>query len=191
MLAGHGSEIADVIVERTRKAVKHLKWIGILLILTGLFAIVMPHTATILIEDIIAAVLIAGGVFLAIETSRYSSRKGLILRLLGVFVYIVAGMLIVFYPLQGEITLTLILAILFTVAGVMRCMLAMQLRPIHGWGYVAASGAADIILGTFLWADLPASAFWALGLIVGVDLVFAGWTILALSTGLTRKAQKS
>ena len=186
MMSGQGSDLADVIVEHARKASKHLKWVGLAMILLGMFAIVMPHTATLAIEDIIAASLIAGGFFLGLEVSRYENKDGMLLRFVGMIVYILAGVLIIAYPMQGEVTLTLILAILFTVAGVMRCMLALQLRPIHGWAYVAASGAADLVLGVFLWADLPASAFWALGLIVGVDLLFAGWTVLVLAKGLKK-----
>lgn len=189
MISAKGSDLAEVIIDHAKKRVKHLKWLGFVTMLLGLFSIVMPHTATLLIEDIIAAALITGGVLLAMEIGRYKNKNGMITRFIGMVAYILAGVLIAVYPMSGEITLTLVLAMLFTVAGVMRCLLALQLRPIEGWFWIAASGAADLLLGVFLWADLPGSAYWALGLIVGVDLLFAGWTMIFLSLGLAKAAK--
>jgi uncharacterized membrane protein HdeD (DUF308 family) len=85
------------------------------------------------------------------------------------------------YPLQGVLTLTLLLGILFMFEGVMKVAVAVQLRPMPNWGWMLASGTAALILAAIIFSGYPGSAVWILGLLVGINLIFSGWTMLMLS----------
>jgi len=93
-------------------------------------------------------------------------------------------MILLAYPFAAVLTFTLFLAGFFVVAGVFKIIEAFEIRGMTGWGWVLASGILSFILGVLIWARWPSSAFWAIGLLVGIDLLFMGWAMIALSLSL-------
>ncbi len=83
-------------------------------------------------------------------------------------------------PLGGAVTLTVILAIVLVVDGVFRSILAFQVRPRTGWMWLLFGGLVSIVLGIMIWQQLPSSALWILGLLLGINLIFSGVTFLML-----------
>ena len=107
--------------------------------------------------------------------------KGFIWELLIGILYLVAGFYLAFFPLAGLLTLTILIAALFLAEGIAEIVMAFQVRPHEGWGWVLLSGIAALAVGVMIGMDLPGSATWALGLLVGINLLFSGWSYVFLA----------
>ena len=103
--------------------------------------------------------------------------------------YVVAGGYLAFFPLTGLLTLTILLAALFFAEGIMEIFMAFRVRPHDGWGFLLLSGIAALAVGVLIAIDLPGSATWALGLLVGINLLFTGSSYVALALA-GRKARE-
>ncbi len=154
---------------------------GIILILLGVAAISMPLAASIAIEILFGWIFVISGVVTIVHSFRALNSGKCIFRLLGGIFYLAVGIMFLVYPMQGVLTLTLLLAILFTFEGVMKMAVAVKLRPVSNWGWMLASGIAALILAAIIFSGYPGDVTWVLGLLVGINLVFSGWTMLMLS----------
>jgi uncharacterized membrane protein HdeD (DUF308 family) len=96
---------------------------------------------------------------------------------------LIAGAIMVIFPLEGALGLTFFLSAWFAANGIVLIAAAVRLRPAPGWGWVLADGVVSLILGLLIAVSLPSSAAWAVGLIVGVNLVV--WGARALAAGWT------
>ena len=83
-------------------------------------------------------------------------------------------------PVTGLLTLTLILMAWFLVDGIFGVIAGLQVRPAQGWGWMVFSGAISMLLAILLWRGWPATGAVAIGLLVGIRLVFTGWSIAML-----------
>jgi uncharacterized membrane protein HdeD (DUF308 family) len=97
---------------------------------------------------------------------------------------IVAGALLLRWPVTGSLSLTLVLAAFFIVEGVATIMYAVEHRnQLSGrWGWMLVSGIVDLILAGIIVAGLPGTALWALGLLVGINLIFGGIAMIGMAT---------
>jgi uncharacterized membrane protein HdeD (DUF308 family) len=156
---------------------------GIFTIVLGIAAILLPFVATLTIEAFLALIFIMAGITSILHAFQSRQSKGLGLRLLAGVLYGLAGIVLLAFPLKGALTLTLLLAILFMIAGVFKIALALHLKPISSWGWLMFSGAVSALLGILIWMGLPDTAKWAIGFLVGIELLFSGWamTMFALS----------
>ena len=154
---------------------------GILLIIIGMAAITLPFVAAITIETVVGWILVISGVVQIIHSFRALSTGKCILRLLSGILYLAIGIIFLVYPLQGLLTLTLLLAILFMFEGLMKIIVSLQIRPLTNWGWLLASGIAALVIAGIIWAGWPGTAAWVIGLLVGINLIFGGWTMLMLS----------
>lgn len=163
---------------------KWLLGLGILLIIVGIAAIGLPFAATLAVELLIGWILVIGGILQIIHSFWARKLGGIFLGLLAGILYLGVGLLMLLYPLQGVITLTLLLAILFLIEGICRIIASFQLRPMRNWGWILVSGIAALIIAFLIWAGWPASAVWAIGLLVGINLIFSGWSMIMLALAL-------
>ena len=155
---------------------------GSILILLGVAAISVPLAASVAIEVLIGWIFLMSGVVTIVHSFRALSPGKCILRLLNGIFYLAIGIIFLGYPIQGVLTLTLLLAILFLFEGVIKIAVAVQLRPKPNWGWMLASGLAALILAAMIFSGYPGSAAWILGLLVGLNLIFSGWTMIMLSS---------
>ncbi|MGV2829090.1 HdeD family acid-resistance protein [Myxosarcina sp. GI1(2024)] len=96
--------------------------------------------------------------------------------------YLGAGIVLLVYPLEGVVTLTLVLAAFLLLEGVFELILAFQLRPnSSNWWWVLADGIVTLVLGLLIWLEWPASAAWVIGLLLGISLISSGLSRLMLS----------
>lgn len=152
---------------------------GILLIILGTLAIGAAVFTTLLSVFILGCVLLAGGIF-EIFHSFYSKTWGeLSVELLVGVLYAVVGGLLIAKPVQGAASLTLLLALVFFVGGIFKSLAAIFQRN-AGWGWLLFSGLISIALGALIWSEWPESSLWIIGLFIGIDLIFSGWTLLML-----------
>jgi uncharacterized membrane protein HdeD (DUF308 family) len=155
--------------------------LGIVEIIAGCLAIAMPVVASLAAVAYFGAVLVVTAVFQIIHAFQVRERPRAVWYGLGGLLYGIAGVLVVAYPLGGALTLTMLIAILFIADGALRTFFGMAVRPLPGWGWVVTAGIASIIVGVLLLIGWPATALWATGLLLGVNLIFTGVTNTTLA----------
>jgi uncharacterized membrane protein HdeD (DUF308 family) len=156
---------------------------GIVLVVLGLLAIVVPPIATLAVEILFGWLFLVSGILGLITTFWMRSAPGFWWSLLSAALGIAAGLVLLARPMSGVLTLTLILIIFFTIEGVASIMYALEhKRELTGrWGFMLASGIVDLILAAIILMGLPGTAAWAIGLLVGINLVFGGSALIAMA----------
>lgn len=161
-----------------------LVFLGIVLIIAGCAAIAMPLFASLAVELLIGWVLIISGLMQIIYS--FSSQKWgrVFLRILAGLLYLIVGLMLVVHPLRGTLTLTLLLGILFILEGVCKIVASIGNREMPRWGALFFSGLLALLIGIIIWRQWPSSAAWAIGLLVGVNILFRGWALITLAIAL-------
>jgi len=156
-----------------------LKIEGGLLVALGLLAIVVPRMFTFGIELLIGIVLLVTGLLSAVRAIRLQGLPGTGMALMYGILAALVGILLLANPLSGAITLTLLLGLLFLVQGASETATALQHREWPSWVWILLSGIASLVIGLVLLLGLPGTAAWAVGLLVGINLLFTGsWLFL-------------
>jgi uncharacterized membrane protein HdeD (DUF308 family) len=161
----------------------HWCWLlalGLLLVVCGSIALVAPWVATKIAVDFLAAVLLVAGVATIVTAFWAGQWSGLLVQLLFGVLYVVAGFVITERPLMSTLIVTIFLAVSFIVAGAFRMFAALLIR-FPQWGWALLNGAVTALLGVIIYRHLPIDALWVVGLLVGVEMLFAGWTWIMLA----------
>ena len=156
--------------------------LGLVSVFVGLLAIGSSFLATLASVTVFGVVLLTAGIAEVIHAVMVRNLKGFALHLLAAALYLLVGLFMLEDPLRAATVLTLLLAASFFVGGVLRIIFALAVRFL-GWPWVLLNGAVDLLLGILIWTEWPGSSLWVIGLFVGIDLLFHGWSwiILALS----------
>jgi uncharacterized membrane protein HdeD (DUF308 family) len=156
---------------------------GIILILLGLVAIVLPPLATIAFTIIIGWIFLATGIIGLATTFWARQAPGFWWALVSAIIAIAAGVVLLAWPITGSLSLTLVLIAFFVVEGIATIMYAVEhRRQLSGrWAWMLISGIIDLILAGIIFAGLPETAVWALGLLVGINMVFGGAALIAMA----------
>jgi len=154
--------------------------LGIILILVGSAAILSPHIATLSTSILVGWFLVIGGIAQVIHAFWAKEWGGFFWALIVGLLEAVAGFFLLVYPVAGIVALTIYMAVVFVAEGAIRVVLAFQLKPEAGWIWMLIGGIVSIVVGVMLWAKLPSSAIWAIGLLVGLNIAMAGWTLLMI-----------
>lgn len=156
---------------------------GLVLLLLGLAAIVLPQITTFAVEIIIGWLLLISGIVGLIATFRMRHAPGFFWSLVSAVLAIAAGIVLLRWPLSGALSLTVILTVFFVVEGVASIFYALEhKRELSGrWAWMLVSGALDLILGGIIFLGLPGTAAWAIGLLVGINMVFGGSAIMSMA----------
>jgi uncharacterized membrane protein HdeD (DUF308 family) len=155
--------------------------LGIVQVAAGALAIAAPMLASLAAVLVLGSVLIASSIFHVIHAFKTRRWSGSVWYVLGGLLYAAAGVLVIAFPLGGVLTLAIIIATLLVAEGALRVLVATLLRPAPGWGWWLAAGVASVLLGVMLFLGWPAAAIWAVGLLLGVNLIFSGATHVALA----------
>jgi uncharacterized membrane protein HdeD (DUF308 family) len=156
---------------------------GIMLIILGAAAIILPQVATLAFTLVIGWLfLISGGIGL-VTTFWMRSAPGFWWALLSAVIGIAAGIVLIRWPINGTVSLTLLLIVFFVVEGVATLMYAFEHRAqLTGrWVWMLMSGVVDLILAGIVFAGLPETATWALGLLVGINMLFGGVAMIGMA----------
>jgi uncharacterized membrane protein HdeD (DUF308 family) len=156
---------------------------GIILVILGILAILLPPLATIAVTILIGWLFLISGVAGLITTFGARHAPGYWWSLLSALLGIAAGAVLLLWPLSGAISLTLLLIVFFIIEGVLSIMYAVEhKRELTGqWGWMLVSGIIDLVLAAMIWAGLPSTAAWALGLLVGINMLFGGSAMIAMA----------
>jgi uncharacterized membrane protein HdeD (DUF308 family) len=156
---------------------------GIILAILGLAAITIPPLAGLAATIILGWVLLIGGVVGLVSTFRARQAPGFWWSLLSALIALLAGAVLLWNPLQGLATLTFVLIAFFIVDGILIIVLAIEhQRELSGrWEWMLLGGIMDLVLAAIIISGLPGTLAWALGLLVGIDLVFGGFSLVAMA----------
>jgi uncharacterized membrane protein HdeD (DUF308 family) len=156
---------------------------GIILVILGLAAIIIPPIATLAVELLFGWLFLISGIAGAITTFMMRQAPGFWWSLVSAILSIAVGVVMLLWPLSGVLTLTLLLITFFIIEGAASIMFALEhKRELSGrWGWMLASGIVDLILAAIILAGLPGTAAWALGLLVGINLVFGGTALIGMA----------
>lgn len=160
---------------------------GFLFILLGILAIALPGVMTLGIELFIGWLFLIGGFVQGYRTIKSSEAPGFWASLIGAIVSIVVGGMLLFNPLAGMLTLTMLLILFFLIEGISKLLYGFQLRPRQGWGWLILSGVIAIAMAVILWSGWPGTAVWAIGLLVGINMIFFGSSLLTLALSIPKK----
>lgn len=182
---------SDPTINDIRQSVKdavRLHWAlfvtqGVIMTILGVLAVIWPQISTVAVDVYIGVLFLLSGlvglfvVFLAPTVSAF------LWSLLTAALSLLVGILLLWHPVEGAVSLTLVLIAFFVVEGIFQIAASFSYREIfHGsWGWMLASGIADLVLAALIIAGWPGTAGWALGLIVGVNLITSGVAIMMVA----------
>jgi uncharacterized membrane protein HdeD (DUF308 family) len=176
---------AEVFREAMRETVKRYSlWYlveGVLLVVAGILAIIYPVISSAAVIVLLGWLLIASGVLQGLSLIGARQVPHFWLQLISVILAILIGFLFLRDPTQGLMTLALLLIIFFMMEGISKVVFALTIRPFPNWGWVLASGLVGILLALILWASLPVTAVWLIGVLLGVNLISIGAAIAYLA----------
>ena len=156
---------------------------GIVLVILGLVAIVVPPIATLAVTILVGWLFLISGIVGLVTTFMSRQAPGFWWSLLSAVLGIAAGIVLLVSPLRAMVTLTLLLIVFFTVEGILTIMYALEhKKELSGrWGWMLASGVVDLVLAVMILAGLPGTAAWAIGLLVGINMLFGGTSMIAMA----------
>jgi uncharacterized membrane protein HdeD (DUF308 family) len=156
---------------------------GILLAVLGLAAMIVPPLASLAITIFLGWMFLISGIGGLIVTFWARQLPGFWWSLISAVLAIGAGIVLLARPVQGVLTLTIVVGAYFLAEGVATIMYALEhRRELSGrWSWLLVAGLMDILIAFFIIAGLPGSAEWAIGLLVGVNLLFGGATLIGMA----------
>ena len=154
---------------------------GILLIAAGMLAIIYPVISSAAVVILLGWLLIITGVVQGFSLIGAGQVPHFWLQLISVILAGLIGCLFLRDPAQGMATITLLLIVFFMIEGISKVVFALTIRPFPDWGWVLASGLVGILLALILWANLPVTALWLVGVLLGLQLISVGAAIAYLA----------
>ena len=182
-------------IRRRMAATIHAPWKlvlaqGILLMVFGLLAVAMPNIATLAVEIFVGWLFFIAGIFRAVSVWHARQMPGFGWSMLSALLAVLLGLILIARPLAGVLTLTMVLVAFFIIEGIASILAAIEHREhLHSWGWVVFSGIIDLLLAYLIWQGWPSSADWAIGLLVGVNMLFLGLSLVM--TALTARLMGS
>jgi uncharacterized membrane protein HdeD (DUF308 family) len=159
---------------------------GVALVILGVLAIVSPFLASFAVEVVVAWLIVFAGVVHIVLAFHAHGAGSVIWKLLVGLAYLVFGGYLIVHPVLGVASLTLVVAALFVIEGVLDLILYFKMRPLLGSGWVLVDGIITLALGIMIDWQWPLSSGWVLGVLVGVSMLVSGTTRIAMSWAIRR-----
>ena len=182
------TKISDV-VDHSKNLYPRWGWflaLGVVLIMLGMGALTYAVMATLTSVIVIGVLMLIGGVAQLIHAWTLRSLGGFFWWTLVGLLYIVAGGMVIQNPIAGAEILTLLLGATLIGVGVLRLGIWLMNRGQEGWLWLAFSGVISLVTGLLIALQWPSIGLWLLGIILGIDLLFQGWSMLWLGIALRR-----
>lgn len=159
---------------------------AIVMVIAGLLAISLPLATTTALSVLLAWLLIAAGIGHLIAAFRYKNFASFVWELIVATAAIFAGAFMRTHPAMGPVTFTFVLAVLFLASGISEFALFFRIRSAPHSVWILMNAALDIIIGLIVLRNWPANSLWLLGVLVGISLLFAGFSRIVFSMGPDR-----
>ncbi|MGB6383701.1 MAG: DUF308 domain-containing protein [Terriglobales bacterium] len=147
---------------------------GVLLIIFGMLAIASPFLAAVAVNGLIAWLIVFSGVVHIVLAFHSHGAGSMIWKLLVGLAYVCFGAYLIMHPLIGVVTLTLLLASLFLIEGILNIILFFKMRSLRGSSWMLVDGIITLLLGLMIYVQWPSSTAWAIGILVGVSMIMSG-----------------
>jgi len=189
---GTANETVDDLAQAAKAVVRtHARLFmaqGVIMTVLGVAAVIWPHVSTLAVDVYVGWLLLVGGLLSLAIMLFAPNVAGIFWSLLTGSVLVFAGLLLVLYPVQGVASLTLGLMVLFICEGIFQIVGSLAYRKWFpgSWGWMLASGIADFVLAYVIISGWPGTAGWALGLIVGANLISSGVATMIVANAARR-----
>jgi uncharacterized membrane protein HdeD (DUF308 family) len=155
---------------------------GVLMIVAGILAIALPFAIALFTAALLGWIVLFGGVAQLFYAFQSRHQGGFALKLVVGLLYLATGLMLLWNPVSGAVSLTLLLGAFLVVEGLLEAFLGGSLRPLPGSGWLILDGLVTLVLGILILAHWPSDALWVLGTLVGISLVSSGITRLLLAS---------
>jgi len=160
--------------------------LSLLMIVTGFVAIAAPMVAGVAITAIVGWLLVLSGAMHLLFGWRGGRPAAIVWEILLGIVYALIGVYLLGHPMAGLASLTLAIAVFLSMEGVLELILSFRLRPGRGSSWLLLDGIITLVLAVMIWSTWPSSAVWVIGTLIGVSMLFSGFTRLMLSIEVRR-----
>lgn len=156
---------------------------GVLLLVLGVIAVIVPPLATLAVTILFGWLFLVSGVMGLLTSFWMRAAPGFWWSLISAALAVLVGGMLLAQPVTGAVSLTLLLIAFFAIEGIVSIMFALDhKRELSGqWGWMLVSGIVDLVLSVILLAGLPGTSLWAVGLLVGINMVFGGIALIAMA----------
>ena len=182
---------AEVFREAMRQTVRRYSlWYlvqGVLLMAAGFLAIIYPVISSAAVIVLLGWLLIISGILQGFSLISARHVPHFWLQLISVVLAILIGILFLRDPEQGLLTVTLLLIVFLMIEGISKVVFALTIRPFPNWGWMLGSGMIGILLSVLLWANMPVTAVWLIGLLLGIELISIGAATAYLAWHIRRE----
>ena len=176
--------MSDPIAQTAKQGGGSMTIFGVVTIILGLLAMFAPMFAGTSIVIMVGILLVAAGIARMVWAVRADSFGQGLLKLAIGGITLAVGVLMLARPVLALGSLTIFLAAYFIVDGVFESIAAFQVKPAEGWGWLLFGGILSLLLGIMMWRQFPVSGTWAIGVLVGVKLLFAGIEMVFLGSSV-------
>lgn len=181
----------ETVVEPIRAVARTVFTLGVVLVILGTLSLVAPWVTGLAVQAVVGLLMIAAGVmWVTFAFHAHSWGSGLWEALVGVLASI-TGVVMLAHPLANLAVLTLMVAAYFVSTGILRAIFAFKLKPLKSWGWVLFNGIVSIVLGVLISYQWPLSGLWAIGTLLGVDMVFGGMGLIMTSSSAEHYVHKA
>jgi uncharacterized membrane protein HdeD (DUF308 family) len=178
----------DVAVQVTPEMIHNWGWFlafGIILMLLGIAAISRSVTSTVVSMGFFGWLLVIAGIVEFVHAFMVGNWAGFFLHLLAAVLFGITGVMILARPVISAEAITFLMSVFFLLAGLYQ-LVASIWAHLPGWGWHALNGAIASVLGILLLVQWPVTGLYAIGLFIGIDLIFYGWAWIALALNLRK-----
>ena len=156
---------------------------GVIMTILGVLAVIWPQISTVAVDVYVGWLFLLSGVVGLATMFLAQDVQAFLWLLLTAALSLFVGIVLLWHPVEGAVSLTLVLIAFFIVEGIFQIAASIGYRDVFpdSWGWLLASGIADLILAALIIKGWPSTAGWALGLIVGVNLVTSGAAIIMVA----------
>ena len=156
---------------------------GVIMTILGILAVIWPGISTIAVDVYVGWLFLFSGIFGLFTMFLAQDAQAFLWMLLTAALALFVGIMLLWHPTEGAVSLTAVLTAFFIVEGIFQIVASLSYRAVfpNQWGWMLASGIADLLLAGIIIAGWPGTSTWALGLIVGVNLITSGAAIMLVS----------
>jgi uncharacterized membrane protein HdeD (DUF308 family) len=153
---------------------------GAIMIILGILAVAAPMAATIAVDIYVGWLFLISGILGLVAMFSAKGILSFLSSLITAALSGVVGVLLIWKPIEGALSLTIVLSAFFIAEGVFQTVTSVAYRDVMGgsWGWMLVSGISDLVLAAIIILGWPMTAGWALGLLVGINLITSGWAIV-------------
>jgi len=183
MATGSVMQVHQIGLDQLKRRWGWFLLLGLIMVTLGTLAIMCSQNLILLSEFTVIFIgwlMIIGGVLEVVGSFTVKAWGGFFIDLLTGLLYAMGGFILVNHTAPMLALLTLMIAMFLIFSGIFRMLIALLHRYQH-WGWLLLSGAVNLILGLLIWRQWPSSALWVIGLFIGIDMIFYGWSLIMLS----------